>query len=114
MSDFGAIVYVRKEDGGPFEATEEALVETACNALQSEVDLNGSMGKPYLFNVGRTRRASDSVVTGVNLLLSDYWGDAKDFKWHGEVEEKDARKIAEALKAKLPDGYRVEGVFEWW
>lgn len=113
MGDFGAIVYVRKTDREPFTAEEKEQFQVLVDQVRAENDFSDAFAEPYRFSVGATRTLSGEMVA-LNLLLSDHHGDQENYTWCGEVEEKDAGKVAELVQAKLPEAWKAEGVFEWW
>jgi len=113
MSDFGATISIRKKDGAAFSEAEFNEIERITGSYKDTCSHKNSMGKPYLFGVGKTTSLGETVFFEINVLLSDYWGDAKMFKWHGEIDEKDAKTIAGELGKLLP-GYHLESAFERW
>ena len=114
MSDFGAIIYIRKKNDEDFNEEEVKALAEINKKLKEENDLHSSMGVLYSFDLGTTRN-TDGNIRGVNILLSDYWGDTSDYKWHGKVDKKDTTVIARKVRALLDaKKYSVKGSFEWW
>lgn len=113
MSDFGAILTVRRRDAAPLSEAEFELVAARVQALAAGCELRSAMGKPYGFELGSTRNAA-GACTAINVVLSDYWGDRADFAWHAKVERQDVRVLADELARRVPGEYEVEGAFEWW
>ncbi|MGL5888797.1 MAG: hypothetical protein ACRC3B_02865 [Bacteroidia bacterium] len=114
MSDFGALISIRKIDKTSFSGPEIQAMKELCLKVKDSLQLKNSMGSFYDYSVGRTMRVGEDQCFELNVLLSDYWGDAKMFKWHKEVDEKDAKIIAAALSDILGSGYQLKPVFEWW
>lgn len=114
MSDFGAIVYVRKKDSSLMLDVDFQAVVKAAAALQSTTSLSNALAEPYLFNIGKTIQAVDSKCYCVNVLLSDCWGNADDFEWSRSVEEQDSQAISKELSVLLGSAYTLEPKFEWW
>jgi hypothetical protein len=114
MSDFGALISIRKIDKSSFSATEVQAMKEMCATVKDQLQLKNSMGNFYDYSVGRTVRLGEDECFELNVLLSDYWGDAEMFEWHKEVDEKDAQKIAAALADQLGSGYQLKASFEWW
>lgn len=114
MSDFGALISIRKIDKSSFPASEVQAMKELCATVKDQLQLKNSMGDFYDYSVGRTVRLGEDECFELNVLLSDYWGDAEMFEWHKEVDEKDAQKIAAALADQLGSGYQLKASFEWW
>jgi hypothetical protein len=114
MSDFGATISIRKKDGSAFSEAEFQEIERITGSFKETCPHKNSMGKPYLFGVGKTTIWGESDFFEVNILLSDYWGDAKMYKWHAEIDEKDAKIIADELAPLLSDCYELKSAFERW
>ncbi|MGV3613122.1 MAG: hypothetical protein ACO1N0_19330 [Fluviicola sp.] len=114
MSDFGAIISIRKKDAAAFSEAEFQEIERITQAYKESCSHKNSMAKPYLFDVGKTTILGKSDFFEVNILLSDYWGDAKMFNWHAEIDEKDAKIIAGELTPLLPENYALKSAFERW
>lgn len=114
MSDFGAIIYISKKDKSAFSMDEIDQIKTLSQKIGSEINLKNSMGKPYLFEVGLTTSLDDSKCYTVNVLLSDYYGDSTDFKWHKKVEVADSKVIGDKFSKELEGDYKVKPSFEWW
>lgn len=114
MSDFGAYISISKTDQSAFSNQEQEVMKEVCDEVKNRLRLKNSMGEYYYFSVGRAMRVGSDECFELVVLLSDYWGDAKMFKWHGEVDERDAQKIAAVLSETLGNGYTLTPKFEWW
>lgn len=114
MSDFGATISIRKKDGAAFSEDEFKEIERITESYKETCPHKNSMAQPFLFDVGKTQIWGESDFYEINVLLSDYWGDAKMYKWHGETDEKDARTIAGELTKLLPESYQLKSAFERW
>lgn len=113
MSDFGSIIYVTKKDKATFSDEEIEAIQKASTEAKQHLRLKSSMGDDYRFNVGKTVDAKGNCSTA-NVLLSDYWGDSEDYKWHKIPEIKDYAKIKAELANRLGKDYEFEASFEWW
>jgi hypothetical protein len=114
MSDFGAIISIRKKDGVAFSEEEFNEIEQVTSSYKETCPHKNSMAQPFLFDVGKTQIWGEPDFYEVNLLLSDYWGDAKMYKWHRETDEKDAQTIADELAKLFPENYLLKAAFERW
>jgi len=114
MSDFGAIVYIRKKDRSAIESSDIELVESAVAQVKAATTLSNALAEPYLFQVGKTTSASSGQISCINVLLSNSWGDEKDFAWSQKVEERNSKTIAKELAAILGVAYTYQASFEWW
>jgi hypothetical protein len=113
MTDFGAILTVRRADEAPLSDAEYELVGARVGELAETCELRSSMGKRYGFDLGRTRNAA-GACTAINVVLSDYYGFSSEFELHAEAERDDVAQLADELARMLPGEYEVEGAFEWW
>jgi len=114
MSDFGATISVRRKDGGAFSEEEFAQIEKIVQSYRETCPLKNSMSKPFLFDVGKTTIWGETEFFEINVVLSDYWGDAKMFEWHKETDVKDAATIAKELQLLLSETYQLRSSFERW
>jgi hypothetical protein len=114
MSDFGALISIKKIDNTAYTPAEVQAMKVLSAQVKEELQLKNSMGQFYDFSVGRTLRVGQDECFELNVLLSEYHGDADMFDWHKEVDEKDAQKIAAVLADRLGSGYQLKSSFEWW
>ena len=114
MSDFGAIIYIDKKDKSFFTEKEIKNITSICDQVRNEIALTNSLGEPYLFSVGRMINLDSDYSYKLNVLLSNHWGDASQFKWHKEIDGKDMKVIASTLRELLPKEYKLQAKFEWW
>lgn len=115
MSDFGAMISVRKKDGGAFSDEEETLVRTAVRELhEAHRHLRNAIGEALIFDTGVTQKLEDPDFYEMNVLLSDYWGDSKDFNDYKDSDLKDTLALSEKLRVKLGEKYVLDPQFEWW
>lgn len=114
MSDFGAMISITKKDGAGFSEEEFQEIEHLAQSYKETCTYKNSIGEPFHFGVGKTQAWNDPDFYEINILLSEYWGDAEMFKWHEETDVKDARIILAELKPSLPGNYTLRSYFEWW
>lgn len=114
MSDFGGLISIQKSDQSFFTKADEQAVKAVVEQLREEITLTSSLGKPYLFLVGKTERINEPKCYELNVLLSEYSGDATQFKWHETVDAPDARTISAALATALGPAYLLNPTFGWW
>ncbi len=114
MSDFGAMISVTKTGGASFSEEEFLEIEQVAQSYKKTCTYVNSIGEPFNFGVGKTQAWNDANFYEVNILLSEYWGDAEMFKWHQETDVKDALIILNELKPMLPGNYVMKSAFEWW
>jgi hypothetical protein len=114
MSDFGATITITKRNGASFSLVEVEGISQACKKIQAQSTLQNSFSDPYLFKLGQPVSITDNSCYSLDLLLSDHWGDAEQYKWHKKVEIKDARIIAKELLAEIGKEYNCKANYEWW
>ncbi|MCH2043743.1 MAG: hypothetical protein MK212_06335 [Saprospiraceae bacterium] len=113
MSDFGSIIYITKKDKASFSDEEIDVIQKVSTETKKHLGLASSMGDDYKFSVGKTVDTKGNCSTA-NVLLSDYWGDSEDYKWHKTPEVRDFAKIKAELANRLGEDYEFEASFEWW
>ena len=115
MSDFGSIILINKKENKSFTEEEVNEITIICNQLKKETTLKNSLGEAYLFKVGKTISFKQkNQCFGVNVLLSEYWGNESDFKWNSEVDSKNMKVFADNLCLLIPKGCILQPKFEWW
>lgn len=114
MSDFGAIISVTKTGDTSFSEEEFLEIEQVAQSYKKTCTYFNSIGESFIFSVGKTQARNDPNFYEVNILLSEYWGDAEMFKWHKETDVKDALIILNELQPMLSGNYVLKSGFEWW
>lgn len=115
MSDFGAMISIRKKDDSAFTDEEETFVRTTVLEVHEEHrSLANAVGEPYAFDTGITQRLEDTDFYEMNVLLSDYWGNADDFRSYRETETRKMMEVAVSLGTKLSEKYVIDPQYDYW
>ncbi len=114
MSDFGAMISITKNNRQAFLESEFEEIKRLCEQYKNENSYTTSLGTAVLFKIGKTQGQNDTDYYEINILISNYWGDATDFKFHKKVDNSLVKTISKELSKLLPRTYRLKANFEWW
>lgn len=111
MSDFGAIILIKRKDGVELSDNEIENISTQLKTIVESGDVAEDIkGNDYL----DFREWGDGALC---IVLTEYYDDESIEEYYEDTKEDDlstAKIVAENLSAGLGDEYKITFAFEHW